>query len=168
MATNKSPEKAPSLNAPEAGKVLQPMSIGKVPGLDDFLNAMSSLEMGNISEGTGEDKSAAGDAAGGGGAVITGDSSGAVSARDLAIANLPSPKIMQKQLETHIREEVKKLRKQAHHIAKVREPGTAYHLSKLYARMRQFNALLSGMFDAGADVIKRFFIRVFIDRQPIL
>ncbi|MBI5794473.1 hypothetical protein HZA87_05360 [Candidatus Uhrbacteria bacterium] len=143
------------------------MSIGKVPGLDDFLNAMNSLEMGHISEGTGEDKSAMGDA-GGGAIVATGGTTAAVSARDRAIANLPSPKVMQKQLEMHIREEVKKLRKQAHHIAKLREPGSAYHLSKLYARMRQFNTLLSGLFDAGADVIRRFFIRVFIDRQPIL
>lgn len=144
------------------------MSIGKVPGLDDFLNAMNSLEMGNISEGTTEDTSARDAGGGGSGAMVSGGGTATVSARDRAIANLPSPKIMQKQLESHIREEVKKLRKQAHHIAKLREPGAAYHLSKLYARMRQFNALLSGLFDAGADVIKRFFIRVFIDRQPIL
>jgi len=167
VATNKSPEKAPSLNSPETGKVLQPMSIGKVPGLDDFLNAMNSLEMGDIKEGTTEDTSAR-DAGAGGAFVATTAATGGASARDQAIANLPSPKVMQKQLETHIREEVKKLRKQAHHIAKLREPGSAYHLSKLYARIRQFNTLLSGLLEAGTDVIRRFFIRVFIDRQPIL
>ena len=166
VATNKTPEKAPLTS--EAGKVMQPMSIGKVPGLDAFLEAVNGLQMGNIGENATEDTSARDGSGGGGGMVTSGSTAGTTSARDRAIANLPEIKMMQKQLEGHIRDEVKKLRKQAHHIAKLREPGAAYHLNKLYARIRQFNTLLYSILDAGADVIKRFFIRVFIDRQPIL
>lgn len=92
----------------------------------------------------------------------------AVSARDQAIANLPIPVVMQKDLEKHIRDEVKKLRKQAQGIARMNKPGAAYHLNILYTRIRHLNALLSEIVEASYDVLKRLFIRVFIDRQPIL
>ena len=75
---------------------------------------------------------------------------------------------MQKQLEQHIRSEVKKLRKQARTIARIGKPGAAYHLNNLYARIHHLNALLAAILEASYDVLKRLFIRVFIDRQPIL
>ncbi len=170
MASNASPEKAPLLpKSPESQHVRQPerSALQKVDGLGAFLEALNGLEMGNIGEGTGEDTSA-GDNTGGGGFVASGTSTTTVSARDLAIANLPAPQVMQKQLEQHIKEEVKKLRRQAKQVARVSGPGAAYHLTKIYARIRQFNSLLSALLEAGVEVIKRFFIRVFVDRQPIL
>lgn len=107
---------------------------------------------------------------GGSGTGMTQTQGGAavVSARDLAIANLPAPAVMQKQLEKHIQDEVKKLRKETKRIARMGKPGAAYHLNQLYARIHTLNSLLSQIFEASYDVLKRMFVRVFIDRQPIL
>lgn len=92
----------------------------------------------------------------------------AVSARQQAIANIPAPAVMQKELEKHIRSEVKHLRKQAQNIARISHPGAAYRLNEIYAKIRKLNALLSELLEASYEVVKRFFIRVFVDRQPIL
>ena len=97
----------------------------------------------------------------------TGGSTG-MSARDIAIAQIPTPVVMQKELEKHILTEVTKLRKQAKHIARIGKPGGAYHLNQLYTRIRHLNALLSDIFGASVEVLKRIFIRVFLDKQPIL
>ncbi len=75
---------------------------------------------------------------------------------------------MQKQLEKHITTEVKKLRKEAMHIARLSRPGAAHRLNVLYARIRNLNSLLSELLQASYDIIQRFFIRVFIDKQQIL
>lgn len=167
MAPNASPEKAPLSPKPSGPeRVVQPAPV-KIEGLAQFLEAVNSLEVGKVGETMTEDTSAR-DAGGGGGGFAAAAAARGMSARDFAIANLPTPHNMQRQLEQHIREEVKKLRKQAHHVAKVHGPGAAYHLNKLYARIRQLNNLLGVIFDAGMEVLKRFFIRVFIDRQPIL
>ncbi len=171
MTGNASPEKALlSAKIVEMEKVSQPerSALQKVDGLGEFLTALNGLEMGNIGESTGEDTSARDLGGAGGGFVATGSSTTTVSARDLAIANLPVAPVMQKQLEAHIEEEVKKLRRQAKQVSRISTPGAAYHLTKIYARIRQFHTLLAALLDAGVEVVKRFFIRVFIDRQPIL
>lgn len=90
------------------------------------------------------------------------------SPRDIAIANLPPPAAMQKQLEKHIRDEVKKLRKEAKRVARISQPGGAERLNNLYARMRQLNALLAHILHASVDAVKRLFIRVFIDKQTLI
>lgn len=163
---NSAPERGPlAPKSPEGGKVLQPISVGKIDGLSQILEAVQ--EIGKIAETMGEDTSAR-DAGAGGGFRGSGTASTTFSVRDRAIANLPDPRVMQKQLEQHIRGEVKKLRRQAKRVARIGSPGAAYHLTKIYARIRQFNTLLSALFEASVDVLKRFFIRVFIDRQPIL
>lgn len=74
---------------------------------------------------------------------------------------------MQKQLAEHIRVEVKKLRKQALQISRMSRPGAAYKLNELYARIRHLNAILAELFEASMDVLKRLFVRVFIDKQTI-
>lgn len=167
-----SPEKingqplAPS-SAPD--RVLQPQSrpLNSI-GLSDSLG-MILEEVNRISEQAKEGPSEQWSSGNGG---LTTSASGAgsttVSARDQAIANLPDPKIMQKELEKHIRTEVKKLRKQALSIARMSHPGAAYRLNALYARIRNLNALLSELLDASYEAIRRFFIRVFIDKQHIL
>lgn len=111
-----------------------------------------------------------GDWSGSGGSVAsatTGQAQTSMSPRDQAIANLPIPVVMQKELEQHIREEVKKLRKQAQSIAAMSRPGGAYKLNQLYARIRHLNAILASLFEASVEVVKRLFIRVFVDKQSI-
>lgn len=118
------------------------------------------------SESTGEDRS--GDWSGSGGTVqTTATGTQQTSARDQAIANVPAPTAMQKKLEAHIRAEVKELRKQTKQIIRSRKPGSAYALAQLYAKIRHLNALLADLLEASYDVLKRLFVKVFIDKQAI-
>lgn len=164
--TSSSPEKgilAPS-HGSETGSsiVMQPE---KAANLALFLEGISDHISESSASNPGEQWS------GGGGAVQTAQQTGTaatVSARDLAIAAIPAPVVMQKELEKHIRVEVKKLRKQAMTVARLGKPGAAYKLNELYARMRQLNALISELFEASYEALKRLFIKVFIDRQPII
>jgi len=120
------------------------------------------------SENMAEDRS--GDWSGAGGAVATtghGGGTQQMSARDQALASLPQPAAMQKQLEAHIRSEVKDLRTQARVIIRSRKPGSAYALAQMYAKIRHLNALLADLLEASYDVLKRLFVKVFIDRQTI-
>ena len=89
------------------------------------------------------------------------------SARDRAIAAIPAPAVMQKQLEAHIRAEVKELRKQTRLIIRSRKPGSAYALAQMYAKIRHLNALLADLFEASYDVLKRLFVKVFVDKQSV-
>lgn len=91
----------------------------------------------------------------------------AQSSRDHAIANLPPQENMQKALRTHINAEVRKLRQEASRLTTSR-PGTAYRINQIYANIRRLNKLLLELFHASYETLKHFFIRVFIDRQPIL
>ncbi len=146
------------------GRVVQPVKLDLSAQLGGILE-----EVNRISEAASENPSEQLGANGTGGSMQQGGSqAGALSARQQAIANLPAPKVMQKQLEKHIRSEVKKLRKQAKTIARISHPGAAYHLNQIYASIRRLNALLAEMLEASYDVLKRLFVRVFIDRQPIL
>ncbi len=145
--------------------VTQPVKIetgGQLLGsfLED-INKMSE----NAPSGPGEQGTA-----GTGGAMVqtAGGSSPVVSSRDEAIANVPTAKVMQKQLEAHIKAEVKKLRKQARTIARINQPGGAYRLNQLYTRIHHLNALLAELFSSSIDVVKRLFVKVFIDKQTVL
>jgi hypothetical protein len=167
MAMPTNPEKQHSLNSPAeapSAVVSQPMKIDLSGQLGSFLE-----EIGRISEtassGAGEQGTA-----GTGGAMTqtSGGSTTAVSARDQAIANLPGARVMQKQLEAHIKTEIRKLRKQAKTIARINQPGGAYHLNMLYLRIHHLNALLAELLSSSVEVLKRLFIRVFIDKQTVL
>jgi len=139
--------------------VTQPEKIGS---LLDTLNLIDQM-----SERMGEDRS--GDMGGAGGQKQSGSSgTRTVSPRDQAIAALPSEQIMQAKLAEKIRAEVGTLRKQIRSIPGSGQPGAAFKLNKLYARIRLLNRLLATLFESSLDVIKRLFIRVFIDEQPIL
>lgn len=149
-------------------RVVQPQSRSTInTGLSDSLG-MILEEVNRISEqakdGPAEQWSNGGSAT----AAASGNGTTTVSVRQQAIANLPAPQIMQKQLEKHIRTEVKKLRKQALSVARMSRPGAAHRLNTLYARIRNLNALLSELLEASYEVVRRFFIRVFIDKQQIL
>ncbi len=162
MVKQSHPEKgvAPLPSSLDHGQsVLQP---SKAEGLAMLVAEINELP----NEGLAEDRS--GDWTGGTTSVATtGDSTGQASARSQAIANLPTPTIMQKQLEAHIRAEVKLLRSQTRLIIRSRKPGSAYALAQLYAKIRHLNALLADLLDASYDVLKRLFVKVFIDRQAI-
>lgn len=91
----------------------------------------------------------------------------ALSQRDHAIASLPPQEKMQKVLRTHIHTEIRRLRREASRLTASR-PGTAHRINQIYANIRKLNKLLQELFHASYETLKHFFIRVFIDRQPIL
>jgi hypothetical protein len=154
---NASPETAPS------AVVSQPTKLDLGGQLGPLL-----AEIGRISESSPSGPSNDGPSGGGGSMQTSGSGSApVVSARDLAIANLPAPKVMQKQLEDHIRTEIKKLRKQAKTIARINQPGGAYRLNMLYMRIHHLNALLHELLHSSVEVVKRLFIRVFVDKQTV-
>lgn len=158
-------EKAPSLAVSPDAVSAAPVVVAQPKSV----NLASFMEgLGQFTENANDKPANDFSGSSGGTAVATsGQTQGGMSARDLAIANLPIPVVMQKQLEEHIREEVKKLRKQAKLIASTSRPGGAYKLNMLYARIRRLNALLASLFEASVDVVKRLFVRVFIDKQTI-
>jgi len=131
--------------------------------LADFLLGLESISESS-STAVGEDIPASG---GMGGAMTTQGQTSGVSPRDQAIANLPAPAVMQREISRHIKGEIKKLRKEARRVARVNEPGGAYHLVMLYSKMHRLNALLKEIYEAGLDVLKRLYVRIFVDRQTI-
>lgn len=91
-----------------------------------------------------------------------------VSPRDQAIARIPADRVMRSALERHIEVEIRTLRSQAQRLTRLARPGAAFRLNALYARIRRLSGLLREFLNASADTIRRVFIRVFIDKQPIL
>lgn len=146
--------------------VVQPskaLQLEQVEGLSEFVDQINQIKE-HASDTAGEQWSGG---SGTGKAVATASQPQATSARDLAIANLPSAKVMQKQLEQHIKEEVKKLRREAKAVTRVGQPGGAHKLTLFYRQIRHLNSLLSAIWDTSVDVVKRLFIRVFVDKQSI-
>ena len=123
--------------------------------------------MDKVSERMGEDRS--GDLGGSGGSAGTaqGDDD-STSARAKAIANLPETPQMRRELGNYIQKEIKVLRKQVRRQAfRASKPGSAHQLNELYSKIRRLNTLLSELMEASVDVLKRLFIKVFIDKQTI-
>lgn len=147
----------PEVNAP----VLQP---AKAEGIESLLDQIDAMRIG---EKTGEDKS--GDWSGsGGGAVATQDGSTAASPRDQALKNLPSQQVMQREIAKHISMEMRQLRRTARRITRIGRAGQAFELAKIYSRMRQLSGLLQQLWESSYDVVRRIFIRIFIDKQSVL
>ena len=105
-------------------------------------------------------------AAGTGGAA-QGDDDG-ISPREKAIQAMPVPEVVRQRLEQHIEKEVMKLERSARALAKSGKPGAAFHLTVLYAKIRKLNSLLDKLVEFAEDVLKRLFIKVFIDKQTVL
>ncbi|MBU2213431.1 hypothetical protein KKC44_06055 [Patescibacteria group bacterium] len=165
MGTNPSPEKGKSLS--QSTEHQSALIVEQPHKLEGLLETITLLD--KISERSGEDRS--GDLGGAGaGAVAAGAQAQAgQSARDQAIANLPKELVLRKQLARHIEKEVKTLRKEVRRATRrVSKPGAAHNLNDLYARIRRLNSLLATILEASYEVVKRLFIRVFIDKQPIL
>lgn len=137
---------------------------------DKFQGLLDTISlMDKISERLGEDNS--GDMGGAGGAASgtqKGDDDSTQSARAQAIANLPDTPEMRRELASYIEKEIKVLRKQIHKkAARASKPGSAHQLNELYSKIRRLNTLLSELLEVSVDVLKRIFIRVFIDKQSI-
>lgn len=165
LPSNPDRQHAPNAAAEAAPAVVsQPMKIGLEGQLGSFLENINRMSE-TAASGPSNDGPGGGSV---GTAQTNGGSTPAVSARDQAIANLPTPKVMQKQLESHIKAEVKKLRKQAKAIARINQPGAAYRLNMLYMRIHHLNALLTELLSSSVEVLKRLFVKVFVDKQTVL
>lgn len=138
--------------------------------LESLLQDLQTIESftSRVSERIGEDRS--GDSGGAGGTAGTGHGDdGQVSARDQAIAAMPtSLQVLQKTLGDYIRTEVQQLQHLAKKTAHASHPGDAFRLNQIYARIRRLNALLVELVEAAVELLHRLYIRVFIDRQPII
>jgi hypothetical protein len=164
MSSLSFPERGPdSLHSIDVRQlaVYQP---SKVTALLEDLNTIEAFT-GKVSEMTGEDRS--GDLGSGGTAGATQGDDSTQSTRATQIANLPAPEVMQQKIEQHIHAEIKQLEKLSKAVARSNQPGSAYHLNELYAKIRRLNSLLATLIDTSMDVLKRLFVRIFIDKQPI-
>ncbi len=135
--------------------VFQPQKLKEVVEIIDL--------MGNIASRVREDNS--GDA-GGSGAAKAQQKSG-TSARDEAIAKAPAVEIMQQKLVTHLRQEMASIERQARKASRSSDRGSAWMLSELYRRLRSLSSLINEIIHASAEVVKRFYVSVFIDQQPL-
>jgi hypothetical protein len=145
--------------APE-GSERQVIAVTQPHKLEGLLDTIELLN--TVSERIGESKS--GDL--GSGSGMQKGTQTQQSWREQAIASLPDMPVMQQQLENHIQSEVKTLRKEIRSTAKnVAKPGTAHKLNTLYARIRRLNGMLQQLLSASVEIIKRLYIRVFIDKQ---
>ncbi len=140
--------------------VFQPQKLKEVVEIIDL--------MGNIASRVREDNS--GDLGGGGsGGGQKGAAAGTqgTSARDEAIAKAPPVPIMQKKLVSHLEKEVHRLTKEVKSLPSAKDPGGAYVLNELYKKIRSLTALISRILHASTELIRRFYISLFIDHQPI-
>ncbi|MDD5055853.1 MAG: hypothetical protein PHZ00_06340 [Candidatus Peribacteraceae bacterium] len=124
--------------------------------------------MGNVVESIREEnardlpvtlqKSSAGSAAG----------TATVSTRDAAIAAAPPVPVMQKRLVKHLKKEVRIIEREVRKLSRSRARGSAYVLSILYRKIRRLSSLIGEILRASTEVIKRFYVAVFIDHQPLV
>lgn len=141
--------------------VFQPQKLTEIVEMIDL--------MGRISERVREDNSQ--DVGGGGGGSSGSGKKGktaTVTARDQAIANLPAPLVMQQRLVKHIQKEIDTLASQASALSQSTQNGAAYALNEMYRKIRRLYSLMEEIVHATAELIQRFYIAVFIDKQPIL
>lgn len=154
-AAKTSPSAAPS--APNV--VYQPPKLKEIVEIVDLMGHVATrVREDNAGDWTGSTAAAAGQTGG----------QGDDSARAQAIANAPSIPVMQKELIKHLEKEMKLIRKQARSVSKSHGRGSAFLLNELYKKLRRLSELASQLLSASADVIKRFYVSVFIDRQPLV
>ncbi|MDA1209195.1 MAG: hypothetical protein O2904_04165 [bacterium] len=148
--------------------VEQPMNliVRQPQKLEGLLETLALID--RVSEKVGEDHS--GDLGSGGSGGTQGDDDDIQqSLRQKAIENLPEEKAMQRDLKKHLEKEVHALQKIISKSSlKSNKPGTAHQLNTLYARIRRLNGLLAEILEAGFDMVKRLYIRIFIDKQTVI
>ncbi len=162
---NSSPEKTgnalqkrESSLADAPAQVFQPQKLTEIVEMIDL--------MGKISERMGEDRS--GDMGGQGGSSTTGaGQQKATTTRDDLIAGVPGGPIMQQKLVAHIHQEIHALNKEARKLSRSNRRGAAFLLTEVYKKIRHLSSLIEEILMAGADVVKRFYVAVFIDKQSL-
>jgi hypothetical protein len=165
MATkSQSPESAPEATAKTPEKQLMVKQPDQLVDMMGEIETIKEEVSGKVDE---DNKGGAMQSTSKGGGQAQDDQTSA-SQRKQLMANLPSEKIMQQKLKQHIAREVKNLRKETRKIIRLNKPGSAYQLTMLYARIRRLNALLVSLVEASYEVIKRFFVRVYVDERSIL
>ncbi len=136
----------------------------KMKELGQLLETLEGLTQ-RVSERTGEDSSS--DMGSGGSSGSSGGQRRA-SPRDAAIALMPAaPAVLQQKLAEHIEGEIKRLEESIRKTRSVTREGGAFELNELYSRMRKLRGLMREILQASVDLLKRLFIRVFIDKQPL-
>ncbi len=143
------------------GVVFQPQKLKEVVDIIDL--------MGNISSRVREDSS--GDMGGGGGGTAQGDQGTAgsqTSQRDEKIKNIPPIPMMQKELVSHLYKEINTLEKQVQSMKTQKGKGSAYMIAEMYKRIRKLSSLITEIVHASTEMIRRFYITVFIDKQPLV
>lgn len=150
ISTSTKLESAPSI-------VFQPQKLKEVIDIIDL--------MGNIATRVREDSSGDMGGASGGGKV---KKASGTSARDDAIANAPATEVMQKKLVAHLRKEIGSMKRQARKASKSNARGSAWALAELYKKIRSLSSLMKEILHASAEMIRRFYISVFIDQQSLV
>jgi|GEM_PF-412182 len=153
---NAAPERASSL----PNVVYQPPKLTQIVEIIDLMGTVATrVREDNAGDWTGASGSQSGASSG------TGDDT---STRDQAIAKAPSIPVMQKQLIKHLEQEMKTIKKQVRLVSSSKARGSAYLLNELYKKLRRMSELVSQILGASAEVIKRFYVSVFIDHQPMV
>lgn len=143
----------------QAPEVFQPQKLTEIVEMIDL--------MGKISERVGEDRSGdTGNMGSGQAGTQTGQQTGS-STRDEQIATIPAMPVMQQKLVSHIRSEIAQMNREARKLAKSNRKGSAFLLTEIYKNIRRLSSLISEILEASADVIRRFYIALFIDKQSI-
>ncbi len=75
---------------------------------------------------------------------------------------------MQQKLVEHLEREVKTIERQARSLRNSNVRGSGFMLSELYRKIRRLRSLIGDILHASAEMIKRFYVSVFIDRQPLV
>ena len=141
-------EKAPSV-------VFQPQRLKEIVEVVDLMGTVAS----RIREDHSNDLPTSGPGSG------RGSSQTGKSARDEAIANAPEPAIMQQKLIQHLEKEVRRVQSDARKLAWQDKKGSAYALAELYRKIRRLTSLIKDIVEASTEMIKRFYISVFISRS---
>jgi len=145
-----------------------PLTVKQPPQLRSLLMVLADLE--KITERVSEDRSTdpAGGGAGTGGA---GEGHGATAQRSLRAASiqaLPPYPVMKRRLIAHLEKEMRRLEREARRIARMTRKGSAHLLTQLYARIRKIQSLIVELVEATTEVIRRLYIRLFIDHQQLI
>lgn len=151
QSVSKTIENAPTI-------VFQPQKLKEVVEIIDL--------MGNVALRVREDSS--GDMGGGGTAGAKAQQKTGTSARDEAIARAPAVEVMQQKLVQHLRQEMASIQRQARRTARSNARGSAWTLAELYRKMRSLSSLITEILHASTEMVKRFYVSVFIDRQPLV
>lgn len=166
MSAVPTPEKGKSHIESSPEKHLAVVQPEKFQGLLDTIALLDKVSE-TMGDGVGENWSG-----GTGGAMVTSGSTGdqsAQSARAQAIAAIPDTPQMRRELGEYIQKEIKVLRKEVRKATfRMYKPGSAYALNELYGKIRRLNSLFAELMEASVDVLKRLFIKIFIDKQKVI